>query len=234
MNSWTIVWILIISISLLITIKITDKKEIRNLKTSKLSYRNIIELFLTFLENYTYVLLFIALIFISGNNLVANFIVNKNEIIHGQIESINVLPNSRYENNATISFKTVNNQIFKAYLSDELKNNYKQLSMKDKDDYCILIKTSDNYFYKTYDYKNIIIKCESNTQWFFLAPIIVLEIIFLCFYIIILILEKLEIEKINTQTNKKQAIIIEYIIANSIIILMFLILTLCLVADIQL
>ena len=37
----------------------------------------------------------------------------------------------------------------------------------------------------------------------FLAPIIVLEIIFLCFYIIILILEKLEIEKINTQTNKK-------------------------------
>ena len=164
MNSWTIVWILIISISLLITIKITDKKEIRNLKTSKLSYRNIIELFLTFLENYTYVLLFIALIFISGNNLGANFIVNKNEIIHGQIESINVLPNSRYENNATISFKTVNNQIFKAYLSDELKNNYKQVSMKDKDDYCILIKTSDNYFYKTYDYKNIIIKCESNTQ----------------------------------------------------------------------
>jgi hypothetical protein len=158
------VWILIISISLLITIKITDKKEIRNLKTSKLSYRNIIELFLTFLENYTYVLLFIALIFISVNNLVANFIVNKNEIIHGQIESINVLPNSRYENNATISFKTVNNQIFKAYLSDELKNNYKQVSMKDKDDYCILIKTSDNYFYKTYDYKNIIIKCESNTQ----------------------------------------------------------------------
>lgn len=68
----------------------------------------------------------------------------------------------------------------------------------------------------------------------FLAPIIVLEIIFLCFYIIILILEKLEIEKINTQTNKKQAIIIDYIIANSIIILMFLILTLCLVADIQL
>lgn len=68
----------------------------------------------------------------------------------------------------------------------------------------------------------------------FLAPIIVLEIIFLCFYIIILILEKLEIEKINTQTNKKRAIIIEYIIANSIIILMFLILTLCLVADIQL
>lgn len=164
MNSWAIVWILIISISLLITIKITDKKEIRNLKTSKLSYRNIIELFLTFLENYTYVLLFISLIFISGNNLVANFIVNKNEIIHGQIESINVLPNSRYENNATISFKTVNNQIFKAYLSDELKNNYKQVSMKDKDDYCILIKTSDNYFYKTYDYKNIIIKCESNTQ----------------------------------------------------------------------
>ena len=99
--------------------------------------------------------------------MVANFIVNKNEIIHGQIESINVLPNSRYENNATISFKTVNNQIFKAYLSDELKNNYKQVSMKDKDDYCILIKTSDNYFYKTYDYKNIIIKCESNTQWFF-------------------------------------------------------------------
>ena len=164
MNSWIMVWILIISISLLITIKITDKKEIRNLKTSKLSYRNIIELFLTFLENYTYVLLFIALIFISVNNLVANFIVNKNEIIHGQIESINVLPNSRYENNATISFKTVNNQIFKAYLSDELKNNYKQVSMKDKDDYCILIKTSDNYFYKTYDYKNIIIKCESNTQ----------------------------------------------------------------------
>lgn len=164
MNSWAIVWILIISISLLITIKITDKKEIRNLKTSKLSYRNIIELFLTFLENYTYAFLFIALIFISGNNLIANFIVNKNEIIHGQIESINVLPNSRYENNATISFKTVNNQIFKAYLSDELKNNYKQLSMKDKDDYCILIKTSDNYFYKTYDYKNIIIKCESNTQ----------------------------------------------------------------------
>ena len=69
----------------------------------------------------------------------------------------------------------------------------------------------------------------------FLAPIIVLEIFFLCFYIIILILEKLEIEKINTQTNKKQAIIIiDYIIANSIIILMFLILTLCLVADIQL
>lgn len=96
--------------------------------------------------------------------MVANFIVNKNEIIHGQIEFINVLPNSRYENNATISFKTVNNQIFKAYLSDELKNNYKQVSMKDKDDYCILIKTSDNYFYKTYDYKNIIIKCESNTQ----------------------------------------------------------------------
>lgn len=163
MNSWAIVWILIISISLLITIKITDKKEIRNLKTSKLSYRNIIELFLTFLENYTYTFLFIALIFISGNNLIANFIVNKNEIIHGQIESINVLPNSRYENNATISFKTVNNQIFKAYLSDELKNNYKQVSMKDKDDYCILIKTSDNYFYKTYDYKNIIIKCESNS-----------------------------------------------------------------------
>lgn len=163
MNSWAIVWILIISISLLITIKITDKKEIRNLKTSKLSYRNIIELFLTFLENYTYAFLFIALIFISGNNLIANFIVNKNEIIHGQIESINVLPNSRYENNATISFKTVNNQIFKAYLSDELKNNYKQVSMKDKDDYCILIKTSDNYFYKTYDYKNIIIKCESNS-----------------------------------------------------------------------
>ena len=67
----------------------------------------------------------------------------------------------------------------------------------------------------------------------FLAPIIVLEIFFLCFYIIILILEKLEIEKINTQTNKKQAIIIDYIIANSIIILMFLILTLCLVADIH-
>jgi len=43
----------------------------------------------------------------------------------------------------------------------------------------------------------------------------------------------LEIEKINTQTNKKQAIIIDYIIANSIIILMFLILTLCLVADIH-
>ena len=126
MNSWAIVWILIISISLLITIKITDKKEIRNLKTSKLSYRNIIELFLTFLENYTYAFLFIALIFISGNNLIANFIVNKNEIIHGQIESINVLPNSRYENNATITFETVNNKIFKAYLSDELKNNHKQ------------------------------------------------------------------------------------------------------------
>jgi hypothetical protein len=162
MDSWIIVWTLIISISLLITIKITDKKEIRNLKTSKLSYRNIIELFLTFLENYTYAFLFIALIFISGNNLIANFIVNKNEIIHGQIKSINVLLNSRSENNVTIMFETVNNKIFKAYLSDELKNNHKQVSMKDKDDYCILIKTSDNYFYKTYDYKNIIIKCESN------------------------------------------------------------------------
>lgn len=164
MDSWIIVWALIISISLLITIKITDKKEIRNLKTSKLSYRNIIELFLTFLENYTYAFLFIALIFISGNNLIANFIVNKNEIIHGKIKSINVLSNSRSENNATITFETVNNKIFKAYLSDELKNNQEQLLIKNKDDYCILIKTSDNYFYKTYDYKNIIIKCESNTQ----------------------------------------------------------------------
>lgn len=67
----------------------------------------------------------------------------------------------------------------------------------------------------------------------FLAPIIVLEIFFLCFYIIVLILEKLEIEKINTQTNKKTSYILDYIIANSIIILMFLILTLCLVADIH-
>jgi len=67
----------------------------------------------------------------------------------------------------------------------------------------------------------------------FLAPIIVLEIIFLCFYIIILILEKLEIEKINTQTNKKRSYILDYIIANSIIILMFLIITLCLVANIH-
>ena len=67
----------------------------------------------------------------------------------------------------------------------------------------------------------------------FLAPIIVFEIFFLCFYIIILILEKLEIEKINTQTNKKTSYILDYIIANSIIILMFLILTLCLVADIH-
>ena len=164
MNSWIIVWTLIISISLLITIKITDKKEIRNLKTSKLSYENIIELFLTFLENYTYVLLAISLIFICGNHFIANFIVNKNEIIHGQIKSINILQNSRYENNATILFKTVNNQIFKAYLSDELKNYQEQLLTKNKDDYCILIKTSDNYFYKTYDYKNIIIKCKKDNQ----------------------------------------------------------------------
>lgn len=153
MNSWIIVWTLIISISLLISIKITDKKEIR------INYRNIVELFLTFLENGTYAFLAMSLIFISGNHFIANFIVNKNKIVHGQIKSINVSPHSRYKDNTSITFETVNNQIFKAYLSDELKNNHEQLSTQNKSDYCILIKTSDNYFYKTYDYHNLIIKC---------------------------------------------------------------------------
>jgi hypothetical protein len=159
MNSWIIVWTLIISISLLISIKITDKKEIRSLKTSKINYRNIVELFLTFLENGTYAFLAMSLIFISGNHFIANFIVNKNKIVHGQIKSINVLPHSRYKDNTSITFETVNNQIFKAYLSDELKNNHEQLSTQNKSDYCILIRTSDNYFYRTYDYHNLIINC---------------------------------------------------------------------------
>ena len=159
MNSWIIVWILIVSISLLISIKITDKTEIRSLKTSKINYRNIVELFLTFLENGTYAFLAMSLIFISGNHFIANFVVNKNKIVHGQIKSINVSPHSRYTDNETITFETTNNQIFKAYLSDELKNNHEQLSIKNKDDYCILIKTSDNYFYRTYDYHNLIINC---------------------------------------------------------------------------
>lgn len=120
MNSWIIVWTLVISISLLISIKITDKKEIRSLKTSKINYRNIVELFLTFLENGTYAFLAMSLIFISGNHFIANFIVNKNKIVHGQIKSINVSPHSRYKDNTSITFETVNNQIFKAYLSDEL------------------------------------------------------------------------------------------------------------------
>ena len=150
MNSWIIVWTLIISISLLISIKITDKKEIRSLKTSKINYRNIVELFL---------FLAMSLIFISGNHFIANFIVNKNKIVHGQIKSINVSPHSRYKDNTSITFETVNNQIFKAYLSDELKNNHEQLSTQNKSDYCILIRTSDNYFYRTYDYHNLIINC---------------------------------------------------------------------------
>jgi hypothetical protein len=65
----------------------------------------------------------------------------------------------------------------------------------------------------------------------FLACIILLEIIFLCFYIIILILEKLEIEKINTQINKKISYILDYNIVIFILIVIFLILTLCLLVD---
>lgn len=165
MSSWIIVWILIILTSIFIAIKTSNKSKTEHLPTKTISEK-LGKLFVTYFIQFLCAIVFSCIVFFSINSFVAYYIVSNKEIVNGKIIAINVGPQAKHVNNVIVKFKTIKNKEITAYLSDELKNNNVDL-LKNKDnlnEFCIVITTSDNYFYKTYNYKNIIIKCKKDNQ----------------------------------------------------------------------